>query len=179
MAKELYMLSFYLCGMNAVDIYHTKSQNIRNGRIDYNRAKTKGRRKDRAFISIRIVEEAQPFIDKYLDILPSKYISHEGLDSALSKGMKDLRKLTGIPDITFYWARHSFASLARNSCRMSKDDVAVALNHVDEGHRTTDIYIAKDWKIVDEVQEKVVQLLRELDKQSEMKEVKVRKLRLA
>ena len=143
MAKELYMLSFYLCGMNAVDIYHTKTQNIHNGRIDYNRAKTKGRRKDRAFISIRIVEEAQPLIDKYLDILPSKYTSHEGLDSALSKGMKDLRKLTGIPDITFYWARHSFASLARNSCRMSKDDVAVALNHVDEGHRTTDIYIAK------------------------------------
>lgn len=179
MAKELYMLSFYLCGMNAVDIYHAKTQNMRNGRIGYNRAKTKRRRKDRAFISIRIIEEARPLIDKYLDILPSKYTSHEGLDSALSKGMKDLRKLTGIQGITFYWARHSFASLARNSCRMSKDDVALALNHVDEGHRTTDIYIAKDWKIVDEVQEKVVQLLRELDKQSEMKEVKVRKLRLA
>jgi len=179
MAKELYMLSFYLCGMNAVDIYHTKTQNIHNGRIDYNRAKTKGRRKDRAFISIRIVEEAQPLIDKYLDILPSKYTSHEGLDSALSKGMKDLRKLTGIPDITFYWARHSFASLARNSCRMSKDDVAVALNHVDEGHRTTDIYIAKDWKIVDEVQEKVVGLLRNSDKNSDELEPEIRKLRFA
>ncbi|MDB5157199.1 MAG: recombinase [Mucilaginibacter sp.] len=34
---------------------------------------------------------------------------------------------------------------------MSKD-VALALNHIDEGHRTTDIYIAKDWRIVDEVQ---------------------------
>jgi len=56
-----------------------------------------------------------------------------------------LRELTGGPDITFYWARHSFASLACNSCRMSKDDVALALNHVDE------------------VQEKVVGLLRELD----------------
>ena len=75
--------------------------------------------------------------------------------------MKDLRDLAGVPDITFYWARHSFASLARNSCRLSKDDVALALNHVDEGHRTTDIYIAKDWKIVDEVQEKVVGLLRD------------------
>jgi integrase len=173
------MLSFYLCGMNAVDIYHTKTQNIHNGRIDYNRAKTKGRRKDRAFISIRIVEEAQPLIDKYLDILPSKYTSHEGLDSALSKGMKDLRKLTGIPDITFYWARHSFASLARNSCRMSKDDVAVALNHVDEGHRTTDIYIAKDWKILDEVQEKVVGLLKNSDRNSDELEPEIRKLRFA
>ncbi|WP_242691513.1 hypothetical protein [Desertivirga arenae] len=72
--------------------------------------------------------------------------------------------------------RHPFASLARNSCRLSKDDVALALNHVDEGHRTTDIYIAKDWKIVDEVQEKVVELLRELDTQSK---IEVRKLKLA
>ena len=163
MAKELYMLSFYLCGMNAVDIYHAKTENIRNGRIEYNRAKTKGRRKDRAFISIKIVDEAKPLIEKYLGVLQLRYTSHEGLDTALSKGMKDLRDLAGVPDITFYWARHSFASLARNSCRISKDDVALALNHVDEGHKTTDIYIAKDWKIVDEVQEKVMGLLRELD----------------
>ena len=66
MAKELYMLSFYLCGMNAVDIYHTTPKNVRNGRIEYNRAKTKGRRKDRAFISIKIVDEAKPLIEKYL-----------------------------------------------------------------------------------------------------------------
>jgi hypothetical protein len=53
--------------------------------------------------------------------------------------------------------------LARNSCRMSKDDVGLALNHIDEGHRTTDIYISKDWTIVDEVQVKVITLLRRLD----------------
>lgn len=52
------------------------------------------------------------------------------------------------------------AKVARNACRMSKDDVALALNHIDEGHRTTDIYIAKDWCIVDEIQHKVVFLLR-------------------
>lgn len=44
---------------------------------------------------------------------------------------------------------------------MSKDDVALALNHVDEGNRVTDIYIAKDWRIVDEVQEKVLKKLKE------------------
>lgn len=55
-------------------------------------------------------------------------------------------------------------NLARNKCRMSKDDVGLALNHVDEGHRTTYIYIEKDWSIVDDVQENVVNLLRNLDK---------------
>lgn len=48
MAKELYMLSFYLCGMNTVDIYHATINSIRNGRTEYNRVKMKGRRKDRA-----------------------------------------------------------------------------------------------------------------------------------
>jgi integrase len=168
LAKDLYMLSFYLCGMNAVDFYQASTKYIRNGRIDYNRSKTEGRRKDNAFISIKIVEEAKLLIEKYLGNLQKRYSTYGGLDTALSLGMITLRKLTGIDDITFYWARHTFANLARNACRMSKDDVALALNHIDEGHRTTDIYIAKDWKIVDEVQIKVIVLLRKLD----MKKIK-------
>jgi len=42
---------------------------------------------------------------------------------------------------------------------MSKDDVALALNHVDRERRITDIYVDKDWSIIDELQEKVIQLL--------------------
>jgi integrase len=159
LARDLFMLSFYLCGMNAVDFYHLRNKDIKNGRIDYNRAKTKGRRRDNAFISIKLIDEAKPLLKKYIDVLPDRYTTYNGLNTALGDGMKDLRKITGIEDITFYWARHTFANIARNACRMSKDDVALALNHVDEGHRTTDIYISKDWKIVDEVQEKVVRLL--------------------
>jgi len=34
MAKELYMLSFYLCGMNAVDIYHAAANSIRIGALN-------------------------------------------------------------------------------------------------------------------------------------------------
>lgn len=163
LAKELFMLSFFLCGMNAVDLYNCTKENIKKGRLDYNRSKTEDRRKDNAFISIKIIEEAQPLLDKYIGVLSARYVTSNGLDTALSMGMKQLRKITGVPDITFYWARHTFANAARNACRMSKDDVALALNHIDNGHRTTDIYIAKDWKIVDEVQLKVVNLLRKLD----------------
>ena len=159
LAKDLFMLSFYLCGTNVVDFYHLQKKNIKHGRIEYNRSKTKGRRRDDAFISIKLINEAKPLLEKYIEVLPQRYKKYDGLDTALSAGMKDLRKVTGIDDITFYWARHTFANTARNTCRLSKDDVALALNHIDEGHRTTDIYIAKDWKIVDEVQEKVVSLI--------------------
>lgn len=163
LAKELYMLSFYLCGMNAVDLYQLTERDIRNGRVDYNRSKTEGKRKDNAFISIKIINEAKPLLEKYIGKLSLRYSGCDCLNWALCKGMEQLRKLTGIPELTLYWARHTFASTARNDCRMSKDDVALALNHVDEGNRTTDIYIAKDWKIVDDVQRKVIAQLRKVE----------------
>jgi hypothetical protein len=68
---------------------------------------------------------------------------------------------TKIPKLQFYKLRHSFGNQARNTCRLSKDDVALALNHVDHGRKTTDIYLAKDWKILDEVQEAVLNLYRQ------------------
>lgn len=163
LAKELYMLSFYLCGMNAVDLYQITERDIKNGRLDYNRSKTQGKRKDNAFISIKIVDEAKPLLEKYLGKLRERYSSANALNWALCKGMEQIRKFTRIPELTLYWARHTFANTARNDCRMSKDDVALALNHVDEGNRTTDIYIAKDWKIVDDVQRKVITQLRKVE----------------
>ncbi|PPL02462.1 site-specific integrase [Parapedobacter indicus] len=163
LAKELYMLSFFLCGMNAVDLYQLNPQDIRNGRVDYNRSKTKGKRKDNAFISIKVVDEAKPLLEKYISNLKRRYSSIGCFNKALSKGMDQLCRLTNLSGVTFYWARHTFATVARNDCRVSKDDVALALNHVDEGNRTTDIYIAKDWKIVDDVQRKVIAQLRKTE----------------
>lgn len=158
LGKELWILSFYLCGMNAVDLYHLNSYS--GNRIEYNRSKTKGQRKDNAFISIRIPEEAYPLLEKYIGQLKLKYSTFRGLDKALSIGIRQLREITGIADLTFYWARHSFANIARNKCKISKDDIALALNHVDGGHRTTDIYIEKDWHIVDSVQAAVLSLIK-------------------
>src|SRR3546814_12578481 len=123
---------FYLCGMNAVDLYQLTERDIRNGRVDYNRSKTEGKRKDNAFISIKIINEAKPLLEKYIGKLSLRYSGCDCLNWALCKGMEQLRKLTGIPELTLYWARHTFASTARNDCRMSKDDVDLAPKHVDE-----------------------------------------------
>jgi len=124
------------------------------------RSKTQGRRQDEAFISIKIVDEAKILLEKYIGKLNLRYGAYDYLDYALYKGMKGLRELTGIPELTLYWARHTFGTLARNVCRMSVDDIGEALNHVDNGHVTTDIYIAKDWTIVDDVQFQVIGLIK-------------------
>jgi integrase len=156
LAKDLFTLSFLLCGINATDLYQCSAENIVGGRLEYNRSKTKRKRKDNAFISIKNPKEAEKLLNKYLGHLPERYASVSGLDGALSKGMHQLCKIAELTNVTFYWARHSFANIARNRCRYSKDDIALALNHVDDGNRVTDIYIDKDWSIIDEVQAAVI-----------------------
>lgn len=163
LARDMYMLSFYLCGMNAVDLYNLSVDNIVNGRVDYNRSKTKGKRKDDAFISVKVVDEVRPLLEKYISELSQRYSNVSCFNWALCKGMEQLKGMTGLPEVTMYWARHTFANIARNRCRMSKDDVALALNHVDSGNQMTDIYISKDWSIVDDVQRRVISELKKTE----------------
>lgn len=161
MTRDLFMLSFYTCGTNAIDIYHISKDSLYDGRLEYNRKKTMDKRKDKAFISIKILDEMKPLLDKYIGTLHKRFSTATGMNTALSQGFKKMCAELQIRPITFYWARHSFATIARNKCRKSKDDVALALNHVDELRKTTDIYIEKDWSILDEVQYAVVSLLRD------------------
>ena len=159
LAKEIFLLSFYMCGMNAKDIYDLSQSSIVKNRVNYNRSKTRKRRKDSAFISINLISEASPLLFKYIDRLRNRYAESSNFNKALNKGLKEIGEAIGIPSLTMYCARHSFGSIARNECRFSKDDVAFALNHIDPTTRTTDIYIKPDWRIIDDVQSKVVSLL--------------------
>lgn len=154
LAQELSKLSFMLCGINAADLYKLKP--TKGKRVEYNRSKTEYRRKDNAFISIKLIDEAIPLYQKYIGQLNKRYSSEASLNRGIKSGMDALIKLTGIDGLQFYSFRHSFASIARNECRFSKDDIAMAMNHVDSANRVTDIYIKKDWSIVDDVQRGVV-----------------------
>lgn len=159
LAKDIFLLSFYMCGMNAKDIYELGQSSIVKNRVNYNRSKTRKRRKDNAFISINLIKEASPLLFKYLGRLKDRYSESSNFNKALNKGLKEIGEALDIPSLTMYCARHSFGSIARNECRFTKDDVAFALNHIDHTTKTTDIYIKPDWRIIDEVQFKVVSLL--------------------
>ena len=65
--------------------------------------------------------------------------------------MLGLREICVYDELTMHWTRHSFATIAHNKCRHSFNDIAVPLNHIDNGHKTRDINIEKDWQIVDDV----------------------------
>lgn len=158
-AKDLFMLSFYLCGMNAIDLYKLEPANDLIDRIDYKRSKTESRRKDKAFISINIPDVARSIYTKYAGTLQTRFATHNTLDRSLSIGMRRMGKELKIENLEFYDARHAVGDWARNICRFSMDDVALTLNHKDQSKVVTDMYVSKNWDIIDEVQEAVLKCL--------------------
>lgn len=52
-------------------------------------------------------------------------------------------------------SRHSWATIARNECEVSMDDVSICLNHK-SGHSVTDTYVKKDWSVIDRANRKVI-----------------------
>ena len=165
LAKDVFLLSFLLIGMNAVDLYN--ATDYENGRITYQRTKTRYRRADGAEISIRIEPEAQALFDKYKDPTGKRvfkfyklYSSMNGFSVALNKGLKKIGNLLGIDDLEFYAARHTWATIATNDAEVDKYTVHTALSHVDENMRVTDIYIRKSWDNIDRANRKVQDLMK-------------------
>ncbi|WP_184544859.1 phage integrase SAM-like domain-containing protein [Mucilaginibacter sp. FT3.2] len=160
LARDLSMLSFFLCGMNAADLYRLPpaEENMKD-RIDYNRKKTMTRRDDEAFMSVYIPDIAIALYRKYAGNLQKRYGTAQALDQAISKGMVGLRKLTKTADLGFYDLRHAFADIARNVLHFDKDDVAEALNHVNPVNNVTDTYLARSWEIIDAIQSEIIDYL--------------------
>ena len=171
-ARDIFMLSFYLVGMNSADLYNI--DDMKAGRIAYNRTKTQNRRDDKAFISIKVEPEAVSLIQKYKDKTGERlfnfhkqYADTRGFNKAINQGLKDISarineglevKLLPV-DLKFYAARHSWATIGRNDCGISKDDIHEALNHVDSDMKVTDGYIKKDWRVIDRANRRVLDFI--------------------
>lgn len=164
-AKDVFLLSFFLVGMNAADLY--TATDCKDGRITYQRQKTRNRRADHAEISIKIEPEAMALVEKYRDPTGQRvfnfyklYSSTDTFCAALNKGLKKIGGILGIDDLEFYAARHSWATIANNDADIDKYTVHAALNHVDENMRVTDIYIRKSYDKIDKANRAVLDLLK-------------------
>lgn len=155
---DLFKLSFYLIGINIIDMLHLN--NIYKGRVEYNRSKTK-----RPY-SIKIEPEAMAIIEKYRgDNYLLKYMDsnknyrsvYKRLYLALTESVDMLNAIDDgvtIPKLTTYWARHTWATIA-SELNIPIEVIAEALGH-EYGNRTTNIYINFDIKKVDEANRKVL-----------------------
>lgn len=155
---DIFMLSFYLCGMNPKDIYvHLTNPNIK-GILEYGRSKIKERRSDGGVTNVLIPVEAEILIQKYAGLIQKRYSSVVIFHKTFYRAWKSINAKMGFK-CTMYYARHSFGNIARQVCKFSKDDVSFALNHK-YGSDITDVYIDPDWSVVHKVQMGVIEEFR-------------------
>lgn len=169
--RDIFMLSFYLIGINIIDLCHLKHKSVVNGRVEYYRAKT-GK-----FYSVKIEPEAAEILKKYkgetylLNIL-DRYSNYKDYAQKLNNNVREIGEMNWVekrikgkrrmvkernpllPAITTYWARHTWATIA-HKVGISKDVISMALGH-EFGQKVTGIYIDLDMEKVDEANRLVI-----------------------
>lgn len=165
LAKDVFLLSFFLIGMNTVDIYNIGKNDIHDGVLTYNRAKTDSVRMDNALMMVRVEPEAEEIMERHkgekrmLD-LADRYSDHRAFNNNINIGLKEIGEAIGVPMLSTYYARHTWATIARNVCGVDFSTVHEALNHASRGaDRVTDIYLARDFTRVWEANRKVINIL--------------------
>lgn len=143
------LISFLLCGINMKDLLTLTWENLRDGRIEYRRAKT-GR-----LYSIKVEPEAMEVIERYrVDGCPylwglgHRFSDYRAFVRKTNNALNDVCRSIGIRSSTTYSMRHSVASLM-SELDVPNDVISAVLGH-SMGNPTTAIYINFNQKKVDE-----------------------------
>ncbi|MBC5632070.1 tyrosine-type recombinase/integrase [Parabacteroides hominis] len=163
--RDLFMLMFYLIGINAGDLLTLKHENLYNGRIEYHRMKTN------KYYSIKVEPEAMEIIERYKgeEYLLSFMDGNKTYKDIL-KQMNNQLKLIGkverkglggkktrepeFPEISSYWSRHTWATIAAD-LDIPVETISMALGHK-AGYKITNVYIKFNHKKIDEANRKVI-----------------------
>ena len=166
LARDLFLFSFYTRGMAFVDMAYLRRGHIRNGRIRYVRRKT-GQE-----IVIRVEPEMQRIIERYADgerpyVFPvlkdenpeKAYAEYRITLSYYNRLLKRLCNMAGIPQhLSFYTARHSWATAARNH-QVPVSVISAGMGHTSE--RTTQIYLTMlENSVIDNANRGILESLR-------------------
>lgn len=162
LGRDVGILTFLLIGINTVDLF--EATRLHNGRLVYNRTKTKNRRTDSARINIRIEPEVMPLIEKYRDPTGVRlfnfhrlYKSVHNFNRAANIGLKRIGKLIGFQGLETYTFRRTWASIAWNYCGIRDDIIDFALGHSPRSaSKLAHIYITEDWDVADQANRLVI-----------------------
>jgi integrase/recombinase XerD len=156
-AKSLWLFSFYCQGMNFKDMCLLRYSNIRGQTIRYIREKTK-RTGQIEVIEIPLEEPIREIIvqignpdkrpEAYLfDLLPPEETDPLALEPLLKQALKTTNKWlkrlcleNGLPKMTTYWSRHTYASLLKFQ-GVSVEIIRELLGHTDI--KTTEHYLKR------------------------------------
>lgn len=171
--RDIFMLGFYLIGINISDLLELPANCIKRGRIKYRRNKTA------RLYDIKVEPEAMAIIKKYrgtehlICVLDDgtketsfrrtlgNYIKRIGPIKMVknNRGALIKKEITPLhPDIVWYTARRSWATIAA-SLDIPKETIGKALGHSEWDNTTTDLYINFDNRKIDEANRKVIDCL--------------------
>lgn len=163
-ARDMFMLAFYLRGIAFVDLANLKRSDLTGNLLTYSRRKTG------QALCVRCEPAAMRIMERYaapagspylLDIISNpegnvrrQYLS---VQAAVNKSLRELSRRLSICPLTYYVARHSWASIARE-CSVPLSLISEGLGH--DSVKTTRIYLAsvRD-SAVDRVNSRIVRLI--------------------
>lgn len=155
-AIDIFLLSFALMGMNVADLYELRDPV--GDEIVYFRKKVRERRSDKAEMRVRIPNEILPALDRLRGsrewLVFQEQASARAVTINANGNLKSWCESLGIAPFTMYAARHTWASLARTA-GVEKATIDECLAHVGS-LRVADIYIEKDWELMNEANRKVL-----------------------
>ena len=154
-ARDLFLLSFYLCGMNMIDMFHL--ERLRDGRAHFVRIKTSYKNPNP--VSLLVQPEAAEIIARYAGRehvlrFAEETTAYEPFNNRIQKALRSIAKELGIEGLTFYWARYTWATLA-DKIGISEKEISKALGHVDTSVAGK-YYISYDWTKVDRANRQVI-----------------------
>lgn len=112
--RDLFMLSYYLGGINAIDLARINFNECRDT-LHYVRSKTERKAKVNPFVEFDIPDVAKPIIERYKrdDGTLDMYDSNKGEQShSIGYHARRYREKFDLPGMTYYSARKSFAQHA-------------------------------------------------------------------
>lgn len=160
LAQDVAKMIVYLVGINTVDLYNLEKSSLVGNKLCYNRSKTKGQRRDEAYIEVTVLPELRPILERYASDNDNLFNFHRYKDraefnDAVNKGLNQLCDDASVSKMTTYTLRHSWATIAQNKCGASTELVAFCLNHA-SAHQVTEGYIEKDYSPIDNMNKKVI-----------------------
>lgn len=150
-AIDLFKLSLFLIGINITDLCHLQDIGA-DGCIHYKRQKTQ------KLYCIKVEPEALALIDKYRG---KKYLlnildNYKNVHTFTIAFSKQLQTINGFSNLTSYWARHTWATIA-SELDIPVDIISHALGHsFSTGAKVTQVYINFNQQKIDEANRKVI-----------------------
>ena len=158
MARDAFLMSFYLRGISFIDLAHLRKSNLKDGYLHYTRSKTRQR------LTIRWEKDMQELMEKYqaqtasspylfpflvddgnrsqnktIDKKKEEVRLYHNAEARISYHLRKLGDKIGVKGkLTLYVARHSWATTARGN-DISMSVISEALGHHSE--TTTQIYL--------------------------------------